>query len=101
MYNRFLDLNHSWNYLQKYTDRIGNGDMYLLVSPWNFLYTSSNAEANWQIATRRTEFEKPIEDYVVVNHFGRNMLSSEGVDWKRQRRMIAPAFSEKSNAFVW
>ncbi len=75
--------------------------MYLLVSPSNFFFTSSNAEVNSQIATRRTEFEKPIEDYVVVNHFGRNMLSSEGTDWKRQRKMIAPAFSERSNAFVW
>jgi cytochrome P450 len=101
MYGRFLTIDHQWAFLQKYTDRIGNGDMYLLVSPSNFFLTSSNAEVNSQIATRRTEFEKPIEDYVVMNHFGRNMLSSEGADWKRQRKMVAPAFSERSNAFVW
>ena len=29
------------------------------------------------------------------------MLSSEGDEWKRQRKIIAPAFSEKSNALVW
>jgi hypothetical protein len=75
--------------------------MYLLVSPHHFFFTSSNAEVNSQIATRRAEFEKPIEDYVVVNHFGRNMLSAEGTDWKRQRKIVAPAFSERSNAFVW
>jgi cytochrome P450 len=97
----FLDVNHTWTFLQEYTSQIGNGDMYLLVSPFNFFYTSSNAEVNSQIATRRTEFEKPIQDYVVVNHFGRNVLSSEGADWRRQRKMVAPAFSERSNAFVW
>jgi hypothetical protein len=75
--------------------------MYLLVSPHHFFFSSSNAEVNSQIATRRTEFEKPIENYVVVNHFGRNMLSADGADWKRQRKMVAPAFSERSNAFVW
>jgi cytochrome P450 len=77
------------------------GDHYLLVSPHDFFYVTNHAEANSQIATRRTEFEKPIEDYVIVNHFGRNILSSEGSDWRRQRKLIAPAFSERSNAFVW
>lgn len=26
---------------------------------------------------------------------------SEGADWKRHRKIVAPAFSEKSNALVW
>lgn len=29
------------------------------------------------------------------------MLSSEGDNWKRHRKVVAPAFSEKSNALVW
>lgn len=92
-------MNNTWSFLLKYSSQIG--DHYLLVSPSDFFYVTTNAETNSQIATRRTEFEKPIEDYVVVNHFGKNILSSEGSDWRRQRKLVAPAFSERSNAFVW
>jgi hypothetical protein len=92
-------LNSTWTFLLKYSSQVG--EHYLLVSPHGFFYVSGNAEANSQIATRRAEFEKPVEDYDVVNHFGRNMLSSEGSDWRRQRKLVAPAFSERSNAFVW
>jgi len=28
-------------------------------------------------------------------------LQAMGPDWRRQRRIIAPAFSEKNNASVW
>lgn len=61
----------------------------------------SNAEAIIQMATRRNVFEKPIELYGIVDIFGKSVLSTEGVEWKRHRRVVAPAFSEKSNALVW
>lgn len=73
----------------------------MLVSPDGFLVTSFNAELNTQICARRIDFMKPTYAYKVLNHFGRNALSSEGEDWRRQRKIISPAFSEKSNAFAW
>jgi cytochrome P450 len=61
----------------------------------------SNAEAIIQITTRRNDFQKPIEIYGIVDIFGKSVLSTEGAEWKRHRRIVAPAFSEKSNALVW
>jgi hypothetical protein len=62
---------------------------------------NSNAEAIIQIATRRNDFVKPVEIYGIVDIFGSSILSLEGPDWKRHRKIVAPAFSEKSNALVW
>ena len=73
----------------------------MTVSPTSMHLTSVNAGVNSQIMARRFDFQKPVEDYDIVNQFGRSVLSSEGADWRRQRRIIAPAFSEKSNAYVW
>ncbi|KAI0064390.1 hypothetical protein BV25DRAFT_316258 [Artomyces pyxidatus] len=33
--------------------------------------------------------------------FGRNIVASEGEEWKRFRKIAAPAFSEKNNSLVW
>jgi cytochrome P450 len=30
-----------------------------------------------------------------------NALSAEGADWRRQRKIISPGFSERNNANVW
>lgn len=62
---------------------------------------NSNAEAIMQMATRRNDFVKPVEIYGIVDIFGSSILSLEGPDWKRHRKIVAPAFSEKSNALVW
>lgn len=61
----------------------------------------SNPGAIMQIATRRNDFLKPVEIYGIVDIFGVSMLSSEGDNWKRHRKIVAPAFSEKSNTEVW
>jgi hypothetical protein len=61
----------------------------------------SNPEAIIQMMTRRNDFPKPIEIYGIVDIFGKSVLTTEGVEWKRHRKIVAPAFSERSNALVW
>jgi cytochrome P450 len=63
--------------------------------------SSSNPEANVQLTTRRKDFVKPVELYAIVDIFGPSLLTTEGDDWKRHRKIVAPAFSEKSNSLVW
>jgi len=94
-----MDAYSHWTLLRSH---IGDhSDFYATVSPSSFHFESINAELNTQITNRRTEFEKPVEIYTIVNIFGRNALTSDGSDWKRQRKIIAPGFSEKNNARVW
>jgi cytochrome P450 len=51
--------------------------------------------------SRRNDFVKPVELYGIVDIFGSSILSTEGAEWKRHRKIAAPAFNEKSNALVW
>lgn len=42
-----------------------------------------------------------MEIYKIVNVCGPNALASEGPDWRRQRKIISPGFTERNNAKVW
>jgi cytochrome P450 len=77
------------------------GEVYLIVSPGQIYMSCSNAEANIQLTTRRNDFVKPVELYAIVDIFGPSILTTEGEEWKRHRKIVAPAFSEKSNSLVW
>jgi len=77
------------------------GEVYLIVSPGQIFMSCSNAEANVQLTTRRRDFVKPVELYAIVDIFGPSILTTEGEEWKRHRKIVAPAFSEKSNSLVW
>ncbi|KAH9899278.1 cytochrome P450 [Cubamyces lactineus] len=49
----------------------------------------------------RARFPKPMGPYKVLLAFGPNLVASEGDEWKRQRKLVAPAFSERNNRLVW
>ena len=54
-----------------------------------------------QIVLRKADFTKPVEGYKIVDIFGRSMLTQEGSEWKRHRKVVGPSFSEKSNKLVF
>ncbi|KAL8706132.1 MAG: hypothetical protein Q9225_007980, partial [Loekoesia sp. 1 TL-2023] len=54
-----------------------------------------------QIATRRTEWVKPVEHYSVVEHFGPNVVTTESSTWRDHRKVSSGGFNERSNAVVW
>jgi len=61
----------------------------------------ANAEAIHQITARREAFPKQLEHYKILDIFGRNILSTEGADWKQHRKVTAPGFNEKNNVLVF
>lgn len=44
----------------------------------------------------RFKFPKPVDQYAILRMFGPNVIASEGEEWKKYRRIAAPAFSEVS-----
>ncbi|VDC07904.1 unnamed protein product [Peniophora sp. CBMAI 1063] len=54
-----------------------------------------------QVTSDRTRFEKPVEVYESICLYGSNIVASEGDEWKRHRKITAPAFSENNNRLVW
>lgn len=53
------------------------------------------------ITMHRARFPKPVKQYTALTFFGRNIVASEGDEWKRYRKISAPAFSEPNNRLVW
>ena len=47
-----------------------------------------------EVTTYRGKFPKPVGLYALLTIFGKNILASEGEEWKRYRKIAAPAFSE-------
>ncbi|KAI0090485.1 cytochrome P450 [Irpex rosettiformis] len=61
----------------------------------------ADADALNEITTYRARFTKPLEQYELLKYFGGNIVASEAEEWKRYRKISAPAFSERNNALVW
>lgn len=61
----------------------------------------AEAEVIHQITTRQVGFPKPIKDYKVLDVYGRNVVTTEGPEWRMHRKALAPGFNEKNNALVF
>ena len=46
-----------------------------------------------EITTARAQFPKPAREYEIVSFYGPNIVTSEGEEWKKYRKISAPAFS--------
>ncbi|KAH9899364.1 cytochrome P450 [Cubamyces lactineus] len=64
-------------------------------------YHIADAAIIKEILGARARFPKPTEAYELLATFGSNILVTEGEVWKRQRKIAAPAFSERNNRLVW
>ncbi|TLD32304.1 cytochrome p450 [Venturia nashicola] len=76
-------------------------DTFLIVSPESNMLCTAEAEVINQITTRRNDFPKPIAMYKSLDIYGKNVVTVEGTEWRRHRKVTAPQFNEKSNAVVW
>ena len=77
------------------------GENYLVVTASQLYFNSSEPEGILQLTNQRIKFPKPTQLYRIVDIFGRSMISSEGEEWRRHRKVIGPAFVERSNLLVW
>ncbi|CAE6475249.1 unnamed protein product [Rhizoctonia solani] len=63
-------------------------------------YFVSDPEALKQVFAARGDFGKHERDYRMITAFGKNLLSADGEEWRRQRKIVAPVFTEKNNQLV-
>lgn len=54
-----------------------------------------------EIMTHHSSFPKPVIAYEPLNYFGRNVLSTEGDEWRRHRKVVQTSFNERNNKLVW
>jgi hypothetical protein len=71
-------------------------DVFLVASPSIIHCFVADAEAMTQITTRRNDFPKPLEMYRALDIFGKNVVTTEGADWRMHRKL-----GEKNNELVF
>ncbi|ESZ90785.1 hypothetical protein SBOR_8833 [Sclerotinia borealis F-4128] len=54
-----------------------------------------------QITARKNDFVKPVRNYKVMDIFGRSILTTEGEEWRRHKRIVGKSFGERSMGLVW
>ena len=77
------------------------GDTYITVAPGGNILTTADASVISQITTRRNDFPKPIKIYGSLNIYGKNVVTTEGQEWRHHRKVTSPPFAEKNNHLVW
>lgn len=77
------------------------GPVFMIVSPWSNVVHVVDPNVLMDVVARRTEFPKPSEFYKIVEVYGRNVVTTDGSEWVRYRKITGPPFSEKNNQLVW
>ncbi|KAL5114395.1 hypothetical protein ACEQ8H_007705 [Pleosporales sp. CAS-2024a] len=99
----WLDLSHpEWSYLygMRPYEKLGK-DVFLAASCTRIQCFVANAAAITQITTRRNDFPKPLDMYTGLELYGKNLVTTEGAEWRMHRKLVAPSFGEKNNELVF
>ncbi|KAJ1555294.1 hypothetical protein HK405_002794 [Cladochytrium tenue] len=74
--------------------------VFAVVTPDDtWLYVGEARLAHEVLSTRNKDFARPAHYYGSLLGF-HHVLSADGSDWRRQRRVLAPQFSDRNNALV-
>ncbi|KAI9197172.1 cytochrome P450 [Polychytrium aggregatum] len=75
-------------------------DVFAVVNTWSAYVTIADADLIKEAASRRVEIPKPTQEYRAFNIFGSNILTTEGDEWRKHRKIVSPHFSETNNLLV-
>jgi cytochrome P450 len=98
----FIRLNsRDWNAHNVHFPGSKVGHAFTLVSPKRIRVFVADAQAVDVLTHRRRDFLKAVQFYKPLELFGRNVITTEGEDWVRHRRITTPPFNEKVSRLVW
>lgn len=90
----------SWDERHAIYKRVGS-DTFFTCSPGGLALWTADPAVITQITTRRNDFPKPTRMYTSVDIYGKNVVSTEGAEWRHHRKSTSPPFTEKNNHVVW
>ncbi|KAL5332080.1 hypothetical protein ACEPPN_001624 [Leptodophora sp. 'Broadleaf-Isolate-01'] len=91
-----------WTWYEEYKPFENYGsDTIVTVAPGGITFHTCCPEFIRQVGERRKDFQKPLELYSVLNTFGPNLVSTNGEEWRHQRKVMLPSFNDAHNSLVW
>lgn len=80
---------------------LGNGKSYVLVTSGKLEFWTWDAEIAREFTARPKDFGTFDIGNFVMNTFGKNVLTTDGSEWSRHRRIVAGAVTERVSGLVW
>lgn len=90
----------SWSLKYSVFEKMGS-DTILIVTPNQTMCLVADADVVIQVSTRRNDFPKPLGAYKILDIYGKNVVTMEGKEWRRHRKITAPQFGEHNNRMVF
>ncbi|KAK0634548.1 cytochrome P450 [Bombardia bombarda] len=90
-----------WEVRDKYRIHERYGPAFILVSPDKNELWCADPDMTQSILSRRRDFPQLPMTITIMSAFGTNMLTSNGEDWSRQRRIVGPNLNERISEGVW
>lgn len=90
-----------WSWEFRFAPFAEHGSTFIVVSPTRNILMTAEPDVITQITSRRSDFPKPVALYDLLEIYGKNLLTVEGKEWRRHRRITAPPFTENNNRLVW
>ena len=90
-----------WSQIDRYRTHLRLGPTFTLVSAWkNEVIIADPATCNDVMYHYKAWINDP-DAFDLFTVFGRNILSSNGADWQRHRKITGGAFKEENTRAVW
>ncbi|OJJ42217.1 hypothetical protein ASPZODRAFT_137409 [Penicilliopsis zonata CBS 506.65] len=101
IYRRLDIVTNGWDFRRKNQMHLQLGKAFVVVSPDECSLWVGDPALAAVVLARRKDFVQPAIVAQFLDFFGTNILTSNGEDWQRQRRIIAPNLNESVMEVVW
>lgn len=92
---------HAWAQDLRWRPHRTYGDVFVIVSPKKNEIMINDPAAGVELQTHYKTWIKPQPLYDIFETFGKSVISVNGEDWQRHRKIVNPAFREQNNRLVW
>ncbi|KAF2093274.1 cytochrome P450 [Rhizodiscina lignyota] len=90
-----------WPIYDRYDSHAKYGPAFSIVTPFKTNVIVAENEAARELFKEWRVWIKNRELYAMMESFGKNVNSVNGDDWRRHRKVTAPAFKEANSKLVW
>ncbi|KAK4501848.1 hypothetical protein PRZ48_007657 [Zasmidium cellare] len=104
IYNRLVLTIYGFEFTEKlriFNEYCGGGKSYVMVTTGKYEFSTRDPELATEILRRTRDFQQQDSIGVVLDRFGKNLLSSDGEDWARQRRVVASTLNERISKTIF
>ena len=91
----------SWSLELRFRPHERYGDVFAVVTPGGVEIIVNDPTAINELLSKHRTWPKPEPLFALLDIFGKSVVTVNGEDWQRHRRIVNPVFPEQNNKLVW